>query len=139
MVFNDARVVCLCADGERKRFKPFVLLDRRWVEFPEMDFVSDQIRAVCIALEAQVAGQDMMRREHHGQAIGGKKESHYSVVRLANRTGRHPLAVYSAKSGKKRLHFVRGHWRHFERHKTWIKWHVRGNTDLGFIDKEYRA
>lgn len=37
-----------------------------------------------------------------------------------------------------RLHFVRGHWRHYENHKVFIKWHMRGDPDLGFIDKEYR-
>jgi len=30
------------------------------------------------------------------------------------------------------------HWRHFENHKTWIKWHLRGDPCLGFIDKHYR-
>lgn len=36
------------------------------------------------------------------------------------------------------MHFVRGHWRHYEVSKTWIRWHLRGDPDLGFIDKEYR-
>ena len=38
----------------------------------------------------------------------------------------------------KRLHFVRGHWRRYEEHKTWIRWRLRGDPDLGFIDKSYR-
>jgi hypothetical protein len=29
-------------------------------------------------------------------------------------------------------------WRHFVSHKTWIKWTLVGDPDLGFIDKEYR-
>jgi hypothetical protein len=39
---------------------------------------------------------------------------------------------------KKRLHFRRGHWRHYETHKTWIKWMLVGDPDLGFIEKQYR-
>jgi hypothetical protein len=33
---------------------------------------------------------------------------------------------------------TRGHWRHYERHKTWIKWTLVGDPDLGFVDKHYR-
>ena len=37
-----------------------------------------------------------------------------------------------------RLHFRRGHWRHYEDHKTWIRWQMVGNPDLGFVEKQYR-
>lgn len=40
---------------------------------------------------------------------------------------------------RRRLHFVRGHWRHYENgRKSWLKPFFRGTPDLGFIDKEYR-
>lgn len=32
---------------------------------------------------------------------------------------------------------VRGHWRRLSTFKTWVRWHLRGNPDLGFIDKKY--
>ncbi len=49
------------------------------------------------------------------------------------------LESLAAKGGSRRtrLHVVRGHWRHYEEHKTWIKWHLRGDPDLGFIQKHY--
>jgi hypothetical protein len=42
-------------------------------------------------------------------------------------------------ANRKRLHLRRGHWRHFATYRTWIKWMMVGNPDLGFVDKEYRA
>jgi hypothetical protein len=37
-----------------------------------------------------------------------------------------------------RLHFRRGHHRHYENYKLWIKWQLVGNPDIGFIDKDYK-
>jgi hypothetical protein len=37
-----------------------------------------------------------------------------------------------------RLHFRRGHYRHYPNHKLWIRWCLVGNPDLGFIDADYR-
>jgi hypothetical protein len=54
---------------------------------------------------------------------------------------RHRVAhVGGASSGrhKKRLHFCRGHWRHYEKSKTWIRWCLKGDPDLGFVDAEYK-
>jgi hypothetical protein len=41
--------------------------------------------------------------------------------------------------GIRRLHWRRGHWRQYEGHeRIWIKSHLVGNPDLGFIDKHYK-
>lgn len=37
-----------------------------------------------------------------------------------------------------RMHFRRGHWRHYQEHRTWIKWMLVGDPDLGIIEKHYR-
>lgn len=36
------------------------------------------------------------------------------------------------------LHFRRGHWRHYGEYKTWIKWMLVGDPELGFVDKMYK-
>lgn len=36
------------------------------------------------------------------------------------------------------MHFRRGHWRHYQDHRTWIKWCLVGDPDLGFVDKHYK-
>lgn len=61
----------------------------------------------------------------------------YRVVRL-NRKPRTQSLPATALHAPKRLHFRRGHWRHYEGFKTWVRWCLVGNPDLGFIDKEYR-
>lgn len=99
-----------------------------------------QIRAICIALDAEVASHEV-KRAPHALNVKRAKAGHtplydFHVVDLAKR---HRLASKtSGQSGsKKRLHFCRGHWRHFESHKTWIRWCLKGDPDLGFVDKEY--
>jgi hypothetical protein len=108
--------------------------------FRIMGKMADQIRAACISLDAEVAVSEVVREPHlsnHG------RNSHqplkpYHVVSLARR-GPRPLSSGNHESGRHvRLHFRRGHWRHFETHKTWIKWMLVGDPDLGFIEKHYR-
>lgn len=105
-----------------------------------------QIRAVSIALEAEVAETEVIRAPHR---LNQKRERKgqlplydYHVVSLANRRryqARQALpGDIEDEHRHRRLHFVRGHWRHYSNIKTWIKWHMRGDIDLGFVDKEYR-
>jgi hypothetical protein len=102
--------------------------------------LGDQIRAICIALDAEVATTTLTREAHEGPR---GKNAHtppkaYHVVSLARRA-RAPALEPSAPTGrKKRMHFRRGHWRHFPAFKTWIRWCLVGDPDLGFVDKEYR-
>lgn len=134
--------------------------DGRWVTLQDIkdqsDFavhaglvqlLGDQIRAVAIALDAEVAVSDVVRADHklnHARERRGKLPiNSYHVVSLARRARvAAPLPAGADGLGDtgihKRLHFVRGHWRHFDTWKTWIKWHLRGDPDLGFIDKHYK-
>lgn len=103
------------------------------------------VRAVCIALDAEVAITDTVRAPERLNRQRLKKGASplldYHVIRLSRITRAAPLPDDESaglETRRKRLHFVRGHYRHFENHKTWIKWHLRGDIDLGFIDKHYR-
>jgi len=99
----------------------------------------DQIRAIAVALEAQIATHDVVRAP---AALNAKRSKagklplyDYHVVSLAHRTRVAPLGTGTHRTP--RLHFRRGHWRHYEDHNTWIKWTLVGDPDLGFIDKHY--
>ena len=104
-----------------------------------------QMRAVCIALDAGVAVRDTVRADvalNRARARRGKPAVlDYHVVRLSRRERAAPLPRDGERDGppgaRRRLHFVRGHWRRYGGHKTWINWHLRGDPDLGFIDKHY--
>jgi hypothetical protein len=106
-------------------------------------FVFRQVRAVAIMLDAQVAEAQVVRAPYKPNREPTKREplpsfSHH-IVTLSRRPRPMPLAVGERGHGtRKRLHFRRGHWRHFETHKTWINWMLVGDPDLGFVDKEYR-
>lgn len=113
---------------------------------PIMALVGAQIRAIAITLEAEVAVTEVMRAPHKlnaKRARAGKLPIFdYHVVSLARRARALPLPPAEGEErgthASPRLHFRRGHWRHFETHKTWIKWMLVGNADLGFVDKHYR-
>lgn len=104
-----------------------------------LDRVADQIRAICIALDADVAKDDVVREKYQGPASTRNYAvpKGYHVVSLSRRSAR-ALATGHHSGRRIRLHFRRGHWRHFENHKTWIKWMLVGDPELGFIDKHYR-
>lgn len=107
------------------------------------EFIGAQVRAITIALDAQVAESEVVR-VNEKLARSREKSGHippkpYHIVSLAHRSRAAPLAPSGEpEHGKKRMHFRRGHWRHYEDHKTWIRWMLVGNPDLGFVDKEYR-
>jgi len=107
------------------------------------NFLLNQIRAMCIALDAEIIIKELIRAPHRLNAQREKKGrvplSSYHVVKLAHRVRADALESEPGSSGRRlRLHFVRGHWRHFVESKTWVRWHMRGNPDLGRIEKEYR-
>lgn len=103
------------------------------------------VRALCIALDAEVAVTSVTRAPHRLNSIrerqGKPLPADFHTVNLARRS--HVDALPSDGNHdprwKVRMHFRRGHWRHFQNHKTWIKWMLVGDSDLGFIDKHYRA
>lgn len=109
------------------------------------DFVYSQIRAVCIMLDAEVAVTEPTRAPYKSNTAPGALAplpmySHH-VVRLNRRARTAPLPLEQrVPTGRHvRLHFRRGHWRHYTNHKTFIRWTLVGNPDLGFVDHEYRA
>lgn len=102
--------------------------------------IQKQIESVCILLDAGVAEKSVIRvptslnkkREKNGKE---KIKDHY-LIDLSKRN------KYSSTGELRgpgvRLHFRRGHWRHYESHKTWIKWMLVGDRELGFVEKGYR-
>lgn len=103
------------------------------------NILGSQIRAACIALDAEVATSEVVREPYsstHGKNAHQPLKP-YHVVSLAHRTAR-PLPLGTETGRRVRLHFRRGHWRHLDDHRTWIRWMLCGNPDLGFVDKHYK-
>lgn len=108
--------------------------------------VFDQVRAACVALDAEVAQAEIVIAPHRlNKARAGRGKlplGDYHIVVPVKRGRSDRLEEESEgttdERRRVRLHFRRGHWRHFETHKTWIKWTLVGDPDLGFIDKHYR-
>jgi len=102
-----------------------------------------QIQSMCIAIEAEIVDKEIVtapqRINESRERKGKQKISDYHVVTLAKRF----YARSSSNSGeslyRQRLHFRRGHWRHYDDTKIWIKWCLAGDPSLGFINKHYRA
>lgn len=117
-----------------------------WYSYPkgELDKLQElifaEVLAICVALDAEVATHSVVRAPHKlnqkREQAGKPKLVDYHVVDLARR---HRVSNPSAgQSGRHvRLHFRRGHWRHFETTKTWVRWCLVGDPDLGFIQKSY--
>ena len=104
-------------------------------------FVWSQVKAICIALDAEVATHEVVRAS---VALNKKIERlnrcpvfDYHVVSLSRRHRALPAGNSEPTGQRRRLHFRRGHWRYYEDHKTWIKWMLVGDPSLGFIDKHY--
>lgn len=119
-----------------------------WVTSEEIvgaagQFLAQQMLAICVVLDAGVATEQVVSAP---AALNKKREKNhkppindYHVVDLAQRY-RGDASVGGASSGRRvRLHFSRGHWRHYENGtKGWVKWSLKGDPDLGWVDKEYR-
>lgn len=107
-----------------------------------MQFVWQQVRAISIALDAEVATREIVRaptKLNDKRVKDGKVPLFdYHVVRLHGRAVRQQLPSAGGTHRSPRLHFRRGHWRHYPTHKTWIRWNLVGDPSLGFIDKSYR-
>ena len=120
-----------------------------WIALPDhgeyawvdgKDYIWAQIRAICIALDAEVAEHEVVRaptKLNRKREKAGKVPipDHY-VVDLSRRH-RISNSSTSGEGSKKRLHFRRGHWRHYDGFKTWVRWCLVGNPDLGFVSKDY--
>lgn len=107
------------------------------------NWLMGQVRALNISLDTEIAETSVIRAPHKLNvsriAKGKLPLSDFHIINLAKRH-RYPSRDEASGDGNgKRLHFVRGHWRHFADFKTRVKWHLRGNPDLGWIDKHYTA
>jgi len=112
----------------------------RWESGPLATLIRSQIRAACIALEAEIAIATVVRvpepLNRKRSAKGRTRLVDHHIIDLARRHRVEPGT--EVKTGRSvRLHFRRGHWRHYESHKTWIRWTLVGNPDLGFVDSHY--
>lgn len=113
-------------------------------EAPFSRLIRENIRAVCVALDAEVATTEPVRAPYRLNLTREKQGklpiNSFHIVSLARRSRAAPMPLDGeVPAHRVRLHFRRGHWRHYETHKTWIKWTMVGDPDLGFIDKHYRA
>lgn len=107
---------------------------------PLLRLALEQIRAVSICMEAGIATTETVpaptklnkARERRGKT----PLADYHIVRLHSRY--RGEGEKSEPGGRKRLHFRRGHWRHLDERRTWVRWTLVGNPDLGFVEKEYR-
>lgn len=101
-----------------------------------------QVRAIAITLDAEIVTATAIRAPHklNVQRIKGGKPpvNDHHILTLSRRPRVAAQRLTGAPLHRKRLHFRRGHWRHFSAHKTWIKWMLVGDPSLGFADKDYR-
>ena len=103
-------------------------------------WVCDEIRAASIMLEAEIAIEDVVRIPHRSnvarQREGKTPLLSYSTIDLRHR--KRYEGVGDNPQGTRRLHFRRGHWRHYATHKVWIKWQVVGDPTKGVVLSDYR-
>lgn len=105
--------------------------------------VQKQIRAVCIMLDSELAVTEVVRSQHLSNEQRQPPQAapfyDYHTVRLADRRRYlpNPDNDGSENHARKRLHFVREHDRHFATSKTRVRWHYRGDPELGWVEKHY--
>lgn len=143
-------LMCLQLEGEEASFLPCICINGLWScvdaeiakETPIMQFAWSLTMACCIALEAEVLSHEVVRAPHK---LNAKREKQgkapmmdFHVIDLKRRA-RVECAPNGEPSRHVRLHFRRGHWRHYEDHKTWIKWQLVGDPSLGIVQSRYSA
>jgi hypothetical protein len=95
-------------------------------------------------LEADIAEAEVIRVSERlnekREKLGRTKLRNYHVVVLSRRrhVSKLPEGFDHTDRKSPRLHFRRGHWRHYANYRTWILWQLVGDPDLGFVDKHYR-
>jgi hypothetical protein len=118
-------------------------------QFPEIstkiaNFLGEQLTAILVTLDAEVTETELVRVPEKLNRAREKRGRHrlsdHHIVKLVPRTRAAPApdTANTEKRTSPRLHFRRGHWAHYENRKTWRKWALVGDPDLGFVDKHYR-
>jgi len=111
--------------------------------YPIYDLVVAQVRGACIALDSKIAAKQIVpaSAQVNKSRVASRKTPlfDFHILTLRGRTERDRSDLTEPSVARVRLHFRRGHYRHFsETSKTWINWTLVGDPDLGFIDKHYR-
>lgn len=107
-------------------------------------YVDRQVRAISVAIEAEVADAvpHALNAKRNARRIknGLTPMVDYHVVKLASRHMRAPSTQADGSTRRSpRLHFRRGHWANLRGIRTWRKWALVGDPSLGFIDKHYKV
>lgn len=106
-------------------------------------WISKQLRAIAIVLDAQVVVSTPVPpppalNKKRGKA-GKPLLNAYHVIDLPARHRSSGRGDGAETLKRLRMHFRRGHWRRVEgESKTWVRWCLVGDPDLGWVDKEYR-
>jgi|HubBroStandDraft_3_1064219.scaffolds.fasta_scaffold00290_3 hypothetical protein len=151
---SDRHVITFATDADGTLYLQHAIqVKKGWLLLPVKTGVAEddpfaqltnlQVRAIAVALDAEIATAEIVRAPHKlnraRERAGKLPLVSYHIVNLAHRSRTAPLPPSDHEPAYHiRLHFRRGHWRHYENHKTWINWMLVGNPDLGFVDKEYR-
>lgn len=151
-VLDGIPVIQVCMQNEAGELTclPCVQVHGRWMameaetakEAPTMRFAWLLVMACCIAMEAEVVTHEVIRAPHK---LNAKREKQgkapmmdFHVIDLKRRA-RTERPSTGEPTRHHRLHFRRGHWRHYEDHKTWIKWQLVGDPSLGIVQSRYSA
>lgn len=143
--YNHGAVVALHAGNHwmAMHFPPGYLLPRDKVDglAGVVQITGQNARALAVVIDSGVgiaARVPAAPALNKARTKSGKAAiADYHVVNLAAQ--RSALRDQDAGTGsKKRLHFRRGHYRHLHSGKTWVRWTLVGDPDLGFVEKRYR-
>lgn len=110
-------------------------------DYPVIQKCWDQVRAACVAMDVGVA---IIREEPSPDRLNAKRlrsgQAPIPSLRVVDIAAKHKRTSSkgACEVSKKRLHFRRGHWRHLDDHKTWIKWMLVGDPSLGFVEHHYK-
>jgi hypothetical protein len=109
---------------------------------PLADMLLRQVRAACVGLDAKVIETEIVRAPEKLNKARVKRRRtplyDYHVLDLTRRRRSATLPEESGTHASPRCHFRRGHWRHLAAFKSWIRWTLVGDPDLGFVDKHYK-
>lgn len=105
------------------------------------------IALICLSLSHRKDGTKVYRPFPHRRngptakdMAKAKTHSTYSRILLPTRsqiTSGGTSRTTESNAEDRRAWFVRGHWRHYKDHQTFIREYICGNPDLGWVKQEY--